>query len=72
MNMFKVNNKDTRRMSDLNLFLISDFEKVNAGAVLTRVIIKLLYREKNYNTGQMKFNIIIKSSLKQTIYIVNK
>ena len=54
--MFKVDNKDTRRTSVLHLFLISGFEKVNAGSVLTRVIInaQTLYRGLNFNSGEMK------------------
>ena len=56
--MFKVDNKDTRSTSVLHLFLIFDFEKVNAGLVLTRIIIntQTLYRGIIYNTGEMKEN----------------
>ena len=73
--MFKVINKDTRRTSVLHLFLISDFEKVNAGSVLKWVIINTgtLYQGRNYHTSEIKrkaFKVIIKLSLKWAIYIV--
>ena len=56
IHMFKVKNKDTRRTSVLHLFLISDFEKVNAGSVLIKVLVntQTLYPGRNYNTDKVK------------------